>query len=373
MGAETDVAADLVRLTYEGVLRKEAWGEMLALACRALRAQDAYLGSIPVGASGPRLVLTHGVDPKVAETYSEQWVAPPKNPILTLLIPKGFRGVLEPRKVLPRSRFERTEFYEVCRRPRGVDAELGCGDVGAGGRIRFLTVNRATGDPDFGESERQLMSLLNPHFLKALEVDALLAAERTRSACLGCAVDNLDDPVVRRDPDGRLHPLNPAGESFLRSEGIGTWDGHALVVRDPRPSPQSPAPTAAGAGIERTLRSGRTWRIFSVPFFESDRFVGEVLRLRLVQPCFFASVTLPGEAGLTPHETSVATLLCEGLSTVEICTRLDISTNTLNTHVRHILGKTGLRSRTQLVARLGHSPEDRAGQERFHEEVAYRD
>lgn len=374
MAAGVIASADLIRLAYEGVLCKAAWGVMLALACRAFRAQDAYFARVPVNPPGPRLLLTHGVDPKVAEAYREVWVAPPKNPTLTPLYKTGFHGVLNPKDVVPESQLERTEFYDVCRRPRHVDAELGGGDVGGGGQIRFLTVNRAIGDPGFGEPEKRLMARIYPHLMQALELDAVLAAERSGAAWAGCAVDSLDDPVIRRDPDGRLRPLNAAGEAFLRSEGFGTWGGDQLLPRDPRTLPwQGAASCATGsAGVERSFRSGHTFRVFSSPCFEEDRFVGDVLRLRLVRRAPVASLP-PGTPGFTPHESEVAALLCEGLSSPDICSRLGIGLNTLNTHIRHLFEKTGCHSRAQLVVRLTLTAREPEGEGQLADVRGYRD
>lgn len=375
MEAGLPISADLIRLTYEGVLRREAWREMLALACEAFRAKDTYLASVSLKESGTRFVLTHGVDPAVEKAYRDQWIAPPRNPVLTPLARVRFRGVIEPREVVPRATFEKTEFYEVCRRPRGVDAELGCGDVGAAGRIRFMTANRARGDPGFSEPDKRLMELLCPHVLKALEVDAHLAEERAKAACLGCALEGLDDPVVRREPDGRLRALNRSGEEFLRSEGFGTWDGSAFLPRDPRPTilAGAPTPAAGSAGDERRFRSGVVWRVFSVPCFEGDRYLGEVLRFRVAQPCRKGVDPGEPEPDLTHQEEVVLALLSEGLSSQEVCDRLGISTNTLNTHVRHILGKTGCHSRTQVVARYGRSGRGEPGPVSTSGEAVYRD
>ena len=319
-------------------------------------------------------LLTHGVDPKVAEAYREVWIAPPKNPTLTPLYKTGFRGVLNPKDVVPESQLERTEFYNVCRRPRHVDAELGCGDVGGDGQIRFLTLNRATGDPRFGEREKRLMALLYPHLMQALKLDSVLAAERSGAAWAGCAIDSLDDPVIRRDPDGRLRPLNAAGEAFLRSEGFGAWGGDALLPVDPRPSLQCGTPSHGSgvAGVERSFRSGHTYRVFSSPCFEEDRFVGDVLRLRLVRRTPVSSLP-PGTPGFTPHESEVAALLCEGHSSPEICSRLGIGLNTLNTHLRHLFEKTGCHSRAQLIVRLALSTREPEGEGQLVEAQRYRD
>jgi DNA-binding CsgD family transcriptional regulator len=56
-----------------------------------------------------------------------------------------------------------------------------------------------------------------------------------------------------------------------------------------------------------------------------------------------------GWASLTPAERNVVRLVCEGLATNDIATRLFVSPRTVQTHLTHIYAKLGVASRIQLA------------------------
>ena len=57
-------------------------------------------------------------------------------------------------------------------------------------------------------------------------------------------------------------------------------------------------------------------------------------------------------AELTPQETVVARLVAQGRTNREVATELFLTTNTIETHLRHIFQKLGVRSRTELAAKF---------------------
>jgi DNA-binding CsgD family transcriptional regulator len=68
----------------------------------------------------------------------------------------------------------------------------------------------------------------------------------------------------------------------------------------------------------------------------------------------------PAVDGLTETEHRVAALIARGQTNRQIAVAMFVTENTVQTHIRHIFQKLGVRSRTELAARVLAAPASRA-------------
>ncbi len=87
----------------------------------------------------------------------------------------------------------------------------------------------------------------------------------------------------------------------------------------------------------------------------SEKTILEIIERTLAGESIYPEETPEVKLGLTksteltPREIQVLRLLTTGVGNDEIAERLNISQNTVKTHIKHLLDKTGFTSRTQLA------------------------
>jgi DNA-binding CsgD family transcriptional regulator len=170
------------------------------------------------------------------------------------------------------------------------------------------------------------------------------AAERDAHDALACAVSSgVYQPVagllecladVAAAADGpRAARLFGAAEAFRRRTGLARFKVHqagyessVAALRDAMEANDFDAAWAEGAALSTEE---------AIAYAQRGR--GERKR------------PATGWESLTPAEHEVVRLVCDGLATKDIATRLFVSPRTVHTHLSHVYTKLGIGSRVQLV------------------------
>ena len=105
---------------------------------------------------------------------------------------------------------------------------------------------------------------------------------------------------------------------------------------------------ALGRALELYAGCGATW--------DARRIRRRLRALGVRRRLITAERPDQGWAALTPAELEVAGLIGQGLTNKAAAERLFVSPNTVGTHVRHVFGKLGVRSRAELAVRIAAAP-----------------
>jgi DNA-binding CsgD family transcriptional regulator len=94
---------------------------------------------------------------------------------------------------------------------------------------------------------------------------------------------------------------------------------------------------------------GRPWRT-SAPGEDDGRQEATPTAPLLLAPVAVTPVAVSAEPTLSAREREVATLLIDGLSNAEIAAALWIGIDTVRTHIKRVIQKTGAKNRTHAAA-----------------------
>ncbi|MGZ8868294.1 MAG: helix-turn-helix transcriptional regulator, partial [Thermoanaerobaculia bacterium] len=176
-----------------------------------------------------------------------------------------------------------------------------------------------------------------------------MAFREKRNEALESAFGRLPMAVVVVEGDQTLHPLNARATDLFEKECLR---GDLVTAR-----PSHPLSTL----IVRLMGEPDGAERMTVAFPSGSRFDIDASRrsekgsdrwlVLLIEPHRQRSVD--DEAfqawDLTPRERQVVQLMVDGASSKEICAALGLAPNTLKTHVKSALMKTGTRTRAELV------------------------
>jgi DNA-binding CsgD family transcriptional regulator len=352
----------LIELISAAASTPDTWDLVLGALVELLNGDHAVMFGNETGLMAGAIAARFGVD----EHGLRHWSTPEGAQIAAPMnekVPIG-RAVCWP-EFTPDRDWERTAYYNELVRPMsgfyGIairQAQPGCSFL--------VVVCRGRNRKPFADAEVAAMHRLLPHVTTAVELGCRLRAAEAQSAGLARALDRLKGGVILTDAAGLPCFVNEHAAHILDEEDGLLLNVTGLAALTPRMTDQlrrivvklATNPDAARSDLRIERPSGRRPLILSLqPVWHMDLpmtgfaaprvaiFIKDTAAADTVDP-----LLLPATYDLTRRENEVATLLASGLALEEIADRLEISIETVRSHLKRIFDKTGTHNQAALVA-----------------------
>lgn len=200
------------------------------------------------------------------------------------------------------------------------------------------------GPSGFSREESAFVKRIAPHLAEGIRLGLLIS-----SLELG---DPTDAPgLLLLKTDGSLAATNSAADQWLE-ELCAPSPGRMLPIEVQAVAGMLRSVDGAGRALPRLrvkTRAGR-WAVLHASWLAADQTTIAVI-IEQATPTEIAPLLMAAH-GLTKQECTLTGLVCQGLSTHEIATRLHLTQNTVQDHLKSVFDKTGVRSRRELVASI---------------------
>jgi DNA-binding CsgD family transcriptional regulator len=257
---------------------------------------------------------------------------------------------------------DREPVYRELWRPQGI----GCGmataiPIPTGENVIFVLSRRMERGP-FERASADRLDQLRPHLARSVLISARLQLERARVA--GEALAALGVPALVLDETGKVLAANPLIEALtgfvrwrafdrvsLKDKGADQLLRDAVATIDSESKPEVRSFPVRDAEAEATMVA----HVIPIRLSARDIFVRcfAILALTpMTRPQAPPVELVQSLFDLTPAEARVARSLASGKTAEAIATEGGVSLNTVRTHVRHVLAKTGCERQAEVVALL---------------------
>lgn len=378
--SELNSALDLVGRAYEAAADADAehWPLFLDALAEATKCEGTVVwlhdpadNSARLRDAGASFVSNVRFAPEFLRSYVEHYTH--TNVLLEGLDALDEGAVMNSSSVIRRAELQETEYYNDWLRPQGVGYCAGGPVLKRNGTVAMLSLSRLERRGPFTDAHLRLIQLLMPHLRRACLLHQRLTRLRAERSGALAALDLLPNAVWLLDPDGCLLFANRAGRELDRCRD-GLWIG-----RDGRPTAVDSrersalqhlitATIAAGQGRGGASEGAMCVRrpglpeplhVMLYPLRGDALLSGSSVAMFIFDP---ARTPLPHAEllrtfyGLTPAEARLACALAQGASVEDYSAMRQLSVNTIRTHLKHALEKTGVHRQSQLVALVAKLP-----------------
>lgn len=272
--------------------------------------------------------------------------------------------------------FERSAFYNEFLRSLGQRYSLFTTTPLSQGSLVGLALMRPERQGYYQKQEKQLLEQLVPHVGRAMRLRALFDQAYDKQQALERVLHRLPFYLFLLDAQSRVHWLNAAAEDLLAREEGMRWEGKRLSTLRASDAAQLHQAVAELSDL-CTQRAPRSELLLSssvraLSFLRKDGQAGSLslfpllsgsaLRSSVPQALVLCVAHQPTEQplfdllqlrdtyGLTPTEAELAHWIAAGRSIQEFSQERSVSVETVRTHMKRILQKSGMPSQAAFVS-----------------------
>jgi DNA-binding CsgD family transcriptional regulator/GAF domain-containing protein len=369
---DLSIALGLVGSAYEAAAEPSRWPTFLHALADATDCEgtvmwlhDAVARTALLDERNTSFVSNVRIEPHFLDSYAAHYTH--TNLLLETLndMPEG--TALTSSEIVSDVKLHKSEFYGGWLRPQGVGYLLGGPVLKRGNTVAMISLSRPERAGPFEDRQLDLLQLLMPHLRRACLHHQRLTRLRSEHTVVLTSLDLLPTAVWLLDVGGRVLFANRAGHE-LDTRHDGLWldrDGlpTAADPRDRQAVKRSITSTiAAGRGVSlatqatvvvRRRRHPEPLQVMLYPLCPDAILPGSAAAMFIFEP----EKRLVPEAellrtfyGLTSAEAQLACALAQGETVESYGERQRLTANTVRTHVKRALAKTGTHQQSQLVA-----------------------
>ena len=350
--------SELIDKIYESCFAPQVWSEVLD---EVGRIGDAPGSSLFFSRGGDQRCVTSPEPRERAERIvREGWLA--RGTIIPRLFAQHHAGFLIDVDFFAPEELEQEPIYRDLWRPQGVGWGMATAITLPTGDNAMFVLSRPTELGPFTRAAAARLDALRPHLARSVLISARLQLERARMA--GEALAALGVPALVFNETGKVLAANPLIEALtgfvrwrafdrvsLKDKGADQLLRGAVATIDSESKPEVRSFPVRDAEAEATMIA----HVIPIRLSARDIFVRcfAVLALTPVTRPQAPSVELVQSLfDLTPAEARVARSLASGKTVEAIATEGGVSLNTVRTHVRGVLEKTGCTRQAEVIALL---------------------
>jgi DNA-binding CsgD family transcriptional regulator len=367
--SDSDILDAMVDSIYAGIDEQPLWQTLLNQLCQTLTADISFLILRKPVPGDTGLLLSHGLPPHISQSpaniYSEGLYA--LDPFVNL--PEG--QVMSLDELIAGDSLQRSEFYQSCMKPYGIEHILGADLRLPEGLNASLRLTRSDEQGSFEPAQRALLQRLLPHLRRAIGLFARLQRIESERSLMEQTVSQLSLGSVLLDEQRNVLHSNRAAQNIALENPDILHLGEQLSIKVDHLAARFrqlleraiAAHHSAETDVVQALSLGRSEQQLPLnlvlrPLPPGSSIDGQALPAVAV---FISDPEYKSPApvdvlqqlyGLTPAESRLATALADGLSLYAASEMLHISRNTARAHLRAIFAKTGVTQQTMLVSLL---------------------